>query len=217
MKFIQPILLSAACVLALSACASVSPLQRSSAPAAPEASVKAQPAASGMIKPTAAQVSAHGAANTGGTYPYGTAQVGGTAQGTAQSTAQGTAQGAAQGAVQQNAGQELPQAFAIEASRRANAETTEGVVVLGPDGTVWLRAGDENPAYRGDVDSCYAFARGQVDHDARIERDVASAFDSDAAGFGLTALRGRMNNFERTNRVPALFSSCMSAKGYNRQ
>jgi hypothetical protein len=67
------------------------------------------------------------------------------------------------------------------------------------------------------VDSCYAFARGQVDHDARIERDVNSAFDSDPAGFGLTALRGRMNEFERGNRVPALFSSCMSAKGYNRR
>ena len=88
---------------------------------------------------------------------------------------------------------------------------------MGPDGTVWLRDAGDNAVYRVDVDSCYAYARGQVDHDARIERDVASAFDSDAAGFGLTALRGRMNEFERSNRVPALFSSCMSAKGYNRR
>ena len=104
----------------------------------------------------------------------------------------------------------------IHDSNRDSSDT-EGVVVIGPDGTVWLRAGGDNAAYRGDVESCYAYARGQVDHDARIERDVASAFDSDAAGFGLTALRGRMNNFERGNRVPALFSSCMSAKGYNRR
>ncbi len=127
-----------------------------------------------------------GAANTGGTYLYGTGQAAG----------QGTAQG-------------VPQ--------QANAEVTEGVVVMGPDGTVWLRAVDDNPAYRNDVDSCYAYARGQVDHDVRIESDVASAFDSDDAGFGIAALRGRMNDFERGNRVPVLFSSCMSSKGYNRR
>ncbi len=152
------------------------------------------PAASGMIRPVAAEVSAYGAANTGGTYPYGTVQA---------------------------AAQETTQGFAIkvpqQAPQQAKAEITEGVVVMGPDGKVWLRAGGDNAAYRGDVDSCYAYARGQVAHDARIESDVASAFDSDAAGFGLTELRGRMNNFERGNRVPALFSACMSAKGYNRR
>ena len=194
MKFVQPILLSAACVLALSACASVFPRQPSSAPAAvvPAAVVKAQPA----IQPAAAQVSAYGAANTGGTYPYGTAQAGGTAQ---------------------ESGQEPAQGFAINVPQQANAEVTEGVVVMGPDGTVWLRSAGENPAYRGDVDSCYAYARGQVDHDRRIESDVASAFDSEGDGFGLAALRGRMSDFERSNRVPVLFSSCMSSKGYNRQ
>ncbi len=67
----------------------------------------------------------------------------------------------------------------------------------------------------GDVESCYAYARGQVDHDVRIESDVASAFDSDDAGFGTIVLRERMNDFERRNRVPVLFSSCMSSKGYN--
>ena len=86
---------------------------------------------------------------------------------------------------------------------------------MGPDGTVWLRAVDDNPAYRNDVESCYAYARGQVDHDVRIESDVASAFDSDEALFGTIALRERMNDFERRNRVPVLFSSCMSSKGYN--
>ncbi len=192
MKMFQPILIAAACVLALSACASAPPAQRARAPAAV---VKAPPPppASGMILPVAAEGSAFG-----GTYPYGTAQTAGTTR-----TA-GTTQLAGQG-------------FSIKVPQQANAETTEGVVVLGPDGTVWQRAGGENAAYRGDVDSCYAYARGQVAHDVRIESDVASAFDSDAAGLGLTALRGRMNNFERTNRVPALFSTCMSAKGYNRR
>ena len=178
MNLVQPIFIAAACAVTLSACASAPPAQRAPVPA------------SGMIQPVAAEVSAYGAANTGGTYPYGTAQV---------------------------AGQEPVQGFAMKVPQQANAESTEGVVVMGPDGTVWLRDGGDNAVYRGDVESCYAYARGQVDHDARIERDVASAFESDAAGFGLTALRGRMNNFERGNRVPALFSACMSAKGYNRR
>jgi hypothetical protein len=183
MKLFQPIFIAAACSLALSACASAPPAPRAGAPAT---LAEAPPLASGMIQPTAAEASGYGAANTGGTYPYGTIQT----------TDQGSA---------------------VNAPQQANAETTEGVVVMAPDGTVWLRGGGENAAYQGDVDSCYAYARGQVAHDARIESDVATAFDSDAAGFGLTALRGRMNNFERTNRVPALFSSCMLAKGYNRQ
>ncbi len=194
MNLFRPILIATACVLALSACASAPPAQRARAPAT-LANALPPPAASGMIQPVAAQVSAYGAANTGGTYPYGTAQ-GGTAQA---------------------AGQETTQGYAIKVPRQAKAETTEGVVVMGPDGTVWLRAAADNAVYRGDVDSCYAYARGQVAHDARIESDVASAFDFDAGGFGLAALRGRMNNFERSNRVPALFSSCMTAKGYNRQ
>ncbi len=180
MSRVQPIMIAAACVLALSACASEYPVQRAHAPAA------AAPATSGTIEPAAAEGSAYGATDPGGTYPYGTGQAAG----------QGTAQG-------------VPQ--------QANAEVTEGVVVMGPDGTVWLRAEDEDPAYRGDVDSCYAYARGQVDHDVRIESDVASAFDSNDAGFGTIALRERMNDFERRNRVPVLFSSCMSSKGYNRR
>ncbi len=197
MTLFQPILIAAACVLALSACASAPPAQPTRAPTT--LAKAPPPAASGMIQPVAALVSAYGAANTGGTYPYGTAQ-GCTAQTAAQETTQGF-------------GLKVPQ----QAPQQARAETTEGVVVMGPDGTVWLRAAGENAAYRGDVDSCYAYARGQVAHDARIESDVASAFDFDADGFGLAALRGRMNDFERGNRVPALFNSCMMAKGYNRQ
>lgn len=204
MTLFQPILI-AACVLALAACASAPPAQPTRAPAT---LAKAPPAATGsMIQPVAAQVSAYGAANAGGTYPYGTVQ-GGTAQG-----------GTVQGGTVQTAAQKTTQGFAIEvqAPQQAKTETTEGVVVVGPDGMVWPRAGGENAAYRGDVDSCYAYARGQVAHDVRIESDVASAFDSDAGGFGLAALRGRMNHFERSNRVPALFRSCMMAKGYNRR
>ncbi len=193
MNLIQPISIAAACFLALSACASAPPW--ASAPTAkvppPAASdSKAQPAAAQDSAQDSAYDAAQDAANTGGTDPYGTVQAG---------------------------GRQVDQGSRTNAPRQANAETAEGVVVLAPDGTVWSRGGGSNADYQGDVDSCYAFARGQVDHDARIESDVTSAFSFNSEGLGLIALRGRMSNFERHNRVPSLFNSCMVAKGYDRQ
>ncbi len=170
----QPLLVAAACALALSACAS--------APPAPKTSVAPPSATAGLEQPAATGGSVYGAANTGGTYPYGTIQTADT------------------GATQQVA-----------------AGATDEIVVMGPDGTVWIQSGAVDARYQSDVDSCYAYARGQVAHDARIESDVSAAFQSEAGGLGLAALRGRMNNFERTRRVPSLFSSCMVAKGYSRQ
>ncbi len=170
----QPLLVAAACALALSACAS--------APPAPKTSVPPPSATAGLDQPAATGGSVYGAANTGGTYPYGTTQTAGN------------------GATQQ-----------------AAADATDEIVVMGPDGTVWIRSGAVDARYQSDVDSCYAYARGQVAHDARIESDVGAAFQSEAGGLGLAALRGRMNNFERTRRVPSLFRSCMVAKGYSSQ
>lgn len=190
MNSFQPILIACACAMALAACAatpSVAPQASGAAPPPPAAS-------SGGIQPAAAEASGYGAANTGGTYPYGTIQT--DAQKTAQKTAPKTV---------------------LNAPQQANTGPTEGIVVMGPDGAVWQRAGETSAAYQGDVDSCYAYARAQIAHDVRIESDVGAAFDSEAEGLGLTALRGRMNNFERSQRLPALFNSCMTAKGYSRQ
>lgn len=188
MNLIQPISIAAACFLALSACASVFPPPGESAPTA---KVPPPAASDSKIQPAAAPDSApDSAANTGGANPDGTDQAG---------------------------GQQVSQGSTVNAPQQANAETTEGVVVLAPDGTVWSRGGGADADYQRDVESCYAYARGQVDHDARIESDVTSAFRSDSDGLGLTELRGRMSHFERHNRVPALFNSCMIAKGYDRQ
>ncbi len=74
MILFQPISIAAACVMALSACASAPPAQQALAPAtlAPATLDKAlpPPAASGMIQPIAAEVAAYGAANTGGGDQY---------------------------------------------------------------------------------------------------------------------------------------------------
>jgi len=195
MNLIQPFWIAAACFLALSACASVFPPPQERAPTAkvpPPAAAdsKVQPAATPDSAPDSAPDSTDGAAKTGGANPDGMDQAG---------------------------GQQVSQGSTVNAPQQANAETTEGVVVLAPDGTVWSRGGGADADYQRDVDSCYAYARGQVDHDARIESDVDAAFNSGSDGLGLTALRGRMSHFERHNRVPALFNSCMIAKGYDRQ
>ena len=170
----QPLLIAAACTLALAACASAPPAYETSAP--PPADT------TGFGQSTATGGSAYGAVNTGGTYPYGTIHKVG-----------------------------------VGVPRQAAAEATVEVVVMGPDGTVWVQSGAADARHQSDLDTCYSYAQGQVAHDARIESDVNAAFRSEAGGLGLAALRGRMNNFERSRRVPSLFSSCMVAKGYNPQ
>ena len=102
-------------------------------------------------------------------------------------------------------------------AQQANVQSSEEIIVMGPDGTVWIRSGAADTRYQSDVDSCYTFAQARVDHDERIESDVSAAFQTEAGGLGLASLRGRMNNFERSRRRPSLFNSCMVAKGYSRQ
>ena len=152
----------------------------------------APPASKTSVPPPSATAGLEQPAATGGSV-YGAANIGGTYP-------YGTIQTADTGATQQ-----------------AAAGATDGIVVMGPDGTIWIRSSAVDARYQSDVDSCYAYARGQVAHDARIESDVGAAFQSEAGGLGLAALRGRMNNFERTRRVPSLFRSCMVAKGYSSQ
>lgn len=130
-------------------------------------------------QPAATGTASFSGANTGGTYPYGTAT----------SVPLDTAAGSEQ----------------------------EGIVLMDPEGNVWVSSDMTNERYRTDVESCYSYAQARVDHDARIEIDVNAAFQTSARGFGLRELRGRMNNFERTQRRPVLFSNCMVAKGYARQ
>ncbi len=102
-------------------------------------------------------------------------------------------------------------------AQETTVETTEEIVLMGLSGTVRIRPSTTSEHYREDADSCYAYARGEVAHDARIEIDVNAAFENQTGGLGLAELRGRMNNFERTRRVPSLFNRCMAAKGFRQR
>ena len=132
---IQPLLIAAACTLALAACASAPPAYETSAPPPADTTGLGQNAATGG--------STYGAANTGGTYPYGTIH-------------------------------------RVE------------VVVMGPDGTVWVQSGAADARQQSDLDSCYFYAQGHA--------------------LDLAALRGHISR-----RAPSLFNGCMVAKGYSRQ
>lgn len=88
------------------------------------------------------------------------------------------------------------------------------IVLKGPEGTQWVKPGVSEERYRADVDSCLSYAQAQIDHDERIERDSAAAFDTFPSGLGTTELRSGMSRFERTNRRGSLFNDCMVAKGY---
>ncbi|MFQ5773523.1 MAG: hypothetical protein ACE5GS_03300 [Kiloniellaceae bacterium] len=93
----------------------------------------------------------------------------------------------------------------------------EGVVLRGPEGSEWVKPGVTSARYRADVESCYSYAQAQIAHDVRIESDSSAAFETFPSGLGITELRGRMREFERTNRRPILFTNCMVAKGYSRR
>jgi hypothetical protein len=145
---IQPLLIVAACTLALAACASAPPAYETSAPPPADTTGLGQNAATGG--------STYGAANTGGTYPYGTIH-------------------------------------RVE------------VVVMGPDGTVWVQSGADAARHQDDLDSCYFDAQGQVAFTSYSNRASRATFRSKAGGLRLAALDGRMNDFD----------SCMVAKGYH--
>ncbi len=168
MNLLKP-LLAAAAALALAACSSYT-FQGAVAPS---------PAVATSVQPAAPGTASLGAANSGGTYPYGTAT-------------------------------------SVPLETAAGSEP-EGIVLMDPEGNVSVGSGRTDGRYRADVESCYTYAQARIDRDARIEDDVNAAFQSSARGFGLRELRGRMNDFERTQRRPVLFTDCMAAKGYARQ
>jgi glucose/arabinose dehydrogenase len=81
----------------------------------------------------------------------------------------------------------------------------------------WTKPGTSNAEYRSDLESCYAYAQAQVDHDQRIEADTGAAFDSAPSGMGVSDLQGRMSAFEQKNRRVSLYHECMRSKGYTAQ
>ena len=84
------------------------------------------------------------------------------------------------------------------------------VVVMGPDGTVWVQSGVDCARHQDDLDTCYFDAQGQVAFTSYSNRAPRATFLNvagrrDAGGLRIAALDGRMNDFD----------SCMVGRGYS--
>ena len=78
----------------------------------------------------------------------------------------------------------------------------------------WAKPGATPEQNRADIEACYRYAWSQVDHDLRIENDVAAARDDADKGLGFTMLTERMNLYDHKERRTELINDCMEAKGY---
>lgn len=93
----------------------------------------------------------------------------------------------------------------------------EGYPVSGPvevpDSVSWNNPGVSPKQNRADLESCYGYAVGQVQHDIRIEDDRTAMRDNDL-GIGYFELQQSMTDFDHQNRRLSLFEDCMISHGY---
>ena len=104
-------------------------------------------------------------------------------------------------------------------------EASEGVTVLSSEAegrerlpsfqSGWIKPGTSEEQHRADIESCYRYAFAQVDHDLKIDSDVAAARDDGDKGLGFTLLTQRMNLYDLKRRRTELINDCMEGKGYN--
>ncbi len=98
------------------------------------------------------------------------------------------------------------------------AATFEGVPTDGPvevpESVNWNNPGVSKEQNRADLESCYGYSWGQIQHDIRIEDDRATLRDDDL-GIGFVELNRSMNEFDFKNRRANLFEDCMVSRGYN--
>ncbi len=102
----------------------------------------------------------------------------------------------------------------------------EPVTVITPDGgdaskpdsfaSAWTKSDISSEQHRADIEACYRYAWSQVQHDMRIENDVAAAFDDPDKGIGYKDLTNRMNLYDHKKRRTVLINDCMESKGYMR-
>ena len=85
---------------------------------------------------------------------------------------------------------------------------------LAPFVSGWSKPGSSADQHRADIEACYRYAWSQVEHDIRIESDVAAARDDADKGLGFTQLTQRMNLYDHKERRTELINDCMETKGY---
>ena len=101
---------------------------------------------------------------------------------------------------------------------------SEGITVIAPaeEGgqplpafqSGWAKQGVSQEQHRADIESCYRYAFAQVDHDLKIDSDVAAARVDDDRGLGFTMLTEKLNLYDLKRRRTELINDCMEDKGY---
>lgn len=189
---------------ASSASAAVAPAEATpSAVAAAAATSTAAPAASGQ------------SATWTSTYPYGTDQ-GAAEPAAAPAQTAATAPAPAPATAPAPEGELLARASdSAETVTVYSAEDEAGErSPLAPFVSGWAKPGSTPDQHRADIEACYRYAWSQVEHDIRIESDVAAARDDADKGLGFTQLTQRMNIYDHKERRTELINDCMETKGY---
>ena len=110
-----------------------------------------------------------------------------------------------------------PRASQGGAAGTASEGTSMGLPLSGPvevpESANWNNPGVSKEQNRADLESCYGYSYGQVQHDMQIEDDRATLRDDDL-GIGFVELNRSMNAFDFRNRRESLFEDCMESKGY---
>jgi len=145
------------------------------------------------------------------TYPYGTAQpepapVAVTPPASPGPASPGTSVAAA----------EAMEPAAAEPETYTIISPDTGEPVVQPYSAGWVNPKKSAEQVQADIEGCYNYAWSQVEHDMRIEDDVAAARGDSDQGLGFADLTRRMNLYEHKNRRTELINDCMEAKGYTR-
>ncbi|MCG8360258.1 MAG: hypothetical protein MI920_32230 [Kiloniellales bacterium] len=180
-------------------------------PPPPKATVTAATAAASSASSESRSASAAGGGSSGGsgtvagTYPYGTPR-----------------QGAAGRAAPPPA--LIARARTLDSGQREVVDETITLIPAESDkaappvtfASAWRKPEITPEQHRADIEACYRYAWSQVEHDIRIESDVAAARDDADKGLGFTALTNRMNIYDHKKRRTVLINDCMEGKGYIR-
>ncbi len=214
-----------AVALALAACSTkpYPPAQKTAVPWTPPEG-EAAPPTTPAAPPTATFAAPAPSGSTVGTYPYGSPQPGGAAESAAPLPVTPAPRAEAR----------APEPFISSGDVGGGPAFAKGqdevggepVTVITPDGgdsatpdsfaSAWTKSEITAEQHRADIEACYRYAWAQVQHDMRIEDDVAAAFDDPDQGRGYTDLTRRMNLYDHKKRRTVLINDCMESKGYLR-
>lgn len=114
-------------------------------------------------------------------------------------------------------GTEQPRSPVPNAAPNA-APTTAPPLLNAPVGEAeYRRNGVDESQMRADVEDCYYYARGLVQHDRRIESDREATIQGGAGDSGTTMFRRQVQAYGEDSTYRRSFDACMRGKGYERR